>query len=91
MKKLAIALLSLPLATLGGAALAGDPAAGEAKAGMCLDCHFSDDFAGQGAAEIEALIRKALAGEIKHAAEIKNLAEGDIADVAAWFAQEGGQ
>lgn len=91
MKKLAIALLSLPLAALGGAALAGDPAAGEAKAGMCLDCHFSDDFAGQDAGEIEALIRQALAGEIKHAAEIKNLAEDDIADVAAWFAQEGGQ
>jgi cytochrome c553 len=91
MKRLTIALLALPLAALSGAALAGDVEAGKAKAEFCMECHFEDDFAGQSAAEIEALIRAALAGEIKHDAEIKDLAEADIPDVAAWFAHEGAQ
>jgi cytochrome c553 len=91
MKKLTIALLSLPLVAFSGAALAADHGAGKAKAEQCLDCHFEDDFAGQSAAEIEALIRAAIAGEVKHDAEIKDLAEEDIADVAAWFAHEGAQ
>jgi cytochrome c553 len=91
MKKLTIALLSLPLVAFSGAALAGDVAAGKEKAEWCLDCHFEDDFAGQSAAEIEALIRAALAGAVSHDAAIKDLAEEDIADVAAWFAHEGAQ
>jgi len=91
MNKLAVALLALPLAAFSGAALAGDAAAGEAKADNCLECHMNDDFAGMSADEIEALIRDALAGKIKHGAEIKDLAEEDIADVAAWFAHEGAQ
>jgi cytochrome c553 len=91
MNKLAIALLSLPLAAIGGPVLAGDAAAGEAKTEACMECHFSDDFAGQSAAEIEALIRAARAGEFKHDKAVKELAEDDIADVAAWFAHEGAQ
>ena len=92
MKKYAIALVALPLVAFSGSAMAGDAAAGQAKADMCLDCHEpAEDFAGLGAAEIEAMIRAAIAGEVKHAAEIKDLAEEDIADVAAWFAHEGGQ
>jgi len=92
MNKFAIALVTLPLVAFSGAAVAGDAAAGQAKADICLDCHEpADDFAGLGAAEIEAMIRAAIAGEVKHSAEIKDLAEEDIADVAAWFAHEGGQ
>ena len=89
MKKLTIALLSLPFVAFSGAALAADHGAGKAQAEQCLDCHFEDDFADMSAAEIEALIRKAIKGEISHDAEIKDLAEEDIAPVAAWFAHEG--
>lgn len=89
MNKFAIALLSLPLAAISGNALAGDAAAGEAKAALCLDCHYADDFKGVSAEEIEAMIRAAQAGEVKHGEEIKGLAEEDIADVAAYFAHEG--
>jgi cytochrome c553 len=90
MNKFAIAVISLPLVVFSGAAMAGDHAAGEAKADVCLDCHEpADDFEGMSAAEIEARIRAARAGEFKHAAEIKDLAEADIKDVAAWFAHEG--
>jgi cytochrome c553 len=91
MQKLAIALISLPLAWSSGVALAGDPVAGEAKAEFCLECHYSDDFAGLSAAEIEEKIRAARAGKFRHDAEIQDLAEEDIPDVAAWFAHEGAQ
>lgn len=90
MNKFAIALLALPLAALSGAALAGDAAAGEAKAEVCLDCHApEDDFEGVDAAEIEKLIKAARAGEFDHGPEVTELAEEDIADVAAYFAAEG--
>lgn len=90
MNKLATALISFSLLAFSGAALAGDAAAGEAKADVCLDCHEpSEDFQGMSAADVEARIRAARAGEFKHAAEVKDLAEEDIADVAAWFAHEG--
>jgi len=89
MRKLALAVLSLPLVAFSGAALAGDAAAGEEKAALCMDCHYADDFPNLSAEEIEAMIRAALAGEVKHDEEIEALAEEDIADVAAYFAREG--
>jgi cytochrome c553 len=89
MRKLGIALLSLTLAAFSGAAFAGDAAAGEEKATLCLDCHFSDDFPNLSAEAIETMIRAARAGEVKHSEEINELAEEDIADVAAYFAHEG--
>lgn len=89
MNKFAIALISLPLVAFSGAALAGDAEAGKAKGDFCLDCHEpAEDFAGLDAAAIEGMIRAARAGEVKHAAEIEDLAEEDVADVAAWFAAE---
>lgn len=85
-----VTLAALPLLACSGLALAGDVAAGEAKADACLDCHENDYFAGVSAEEIEALIRAGRAGEFEHKAdEIRELAEEDIADVAAWFAHEG--
>lgn len=89
MKILGIALLSLTLAAFSGATFAGDATAGEAKATLCLDCHFSDDFPNLSAEEIETMIRAGRAGEFEHGKEINELAEEDIADVAAYFAHEG--
>jgi cytochrome c553 len=92
MNKTATLLISLSLVAFSGAALAGDAEAGKAKGDFCLDCHEpAEDFAGLDAATIDAKIRAAQAGEIKHAAEIEDLAEEDIADVAAWLAAEGAQ
>jgi cytochrome c553 len=90
MKKIAVALLALPLAAFGATALAGDPAAGEAKADLCLDCHEpAEDFAGMSAEEIAAKIRAAQSGDFKHKDIINELPAEDIDDVAAWFAHEG--
>lgn len=90
MNKLKIALLSLPLLAFSGATLAGDPAAGEGKADACLECHEPDYFVGEDAAAIEGFIREVRAGEIEHKDDApRDLAEEDIADVAAYFAHEG--
>jgi len=88
MKKFAIALISLPLVAFSGAALAGDAEAGAAKAEACLDCHMTDDFSGLGAEEIQGLIVAARGSE-DHDPVINDVAEEDIADVAAYFAHEG--
>lgn len=90
MKKLAVTLFSLPLIAFSGAALAGDHGAGADKADVCLDCHMPDDFAGASADEIEAKIRALIAGDVSHPVDVEeDLAEEDIAPVAAWFAHEG--
>lgn len=92
MNKLAILLASLPLTALAGTALASDPAAGEAKADACLECHEPDYFVGEDADAIAAMIREVRAGEIEHKDDApRDLAEEDIADVAAYFAHEGGK
>lgn len=92
MKKLAIALFSMPLIAFSGAALADGHGAGADKADICLDCHMPDDFAGASADEIEAKIRAVIAGDVSHPIEVEeDLAEEDIAPVAAWFAHEGAQ
>lgn len=91
MRKGLIALAVLPLAAFSGGALAADAAAGEAKAETCLDCHEAADFEGMSAEEIEASIKDALAGEIKHPPAISEITEADAADVAAWFAAEAGE
>ncbi|MGD9386955.1 MAG: hypothetical protein PVI87_01880 [Gammaproteobacteria bacterium] len=90
MKKLAIALVSLPLLLGSAAALAGDAAAGAEKAAPCLDCHLNDDFSGLSAEDIAGMITAAQSSD-DHDPIIKDLAEGDVADVAAWFAHEGSQ
>jgi cytochrome c553 len=81
--------LAMSCLAFSGSVWAGDPAAGEAKAEACLDCHEpSEDFAGMTAAEIEARINAARAGEFKHKDVIKEVPEEDIPDIAAWFDSE---
>lgn len=88
--RMIVPILTLAAMALPPAAFADHP--GEAKAEICLDCHEpSEDFAGMTAEEIEATIRAARAGEVKHKDVIKELPEEDISDVAAWFAAEGAE
>jgi hypothetical protein len=73
--------------------MAGDAAAGEAKADVCASIAMSPPkiLPGPRGCRDRGDASGPRAGEFKHSAEIKDLAEEDIADVAAWFAHEGGQ
>lgn len=88
-KLLLVAALAGSALVVSGAAVAGDAKAGKAKAEPCLECHEpAEDFAGVSAAEIEASLKKIVAGTMKHKEKIK-LSDADIADIAAYFAAAG--
>jgi cytochrome c553 len=93
-------LLGLSL-SLGGTVLAaGDPAAGDAKSTTCLGCHGVPGYTnvyptyrvpklgGQHAQYLVAAMQAYQAGHRGHDtmhAQISNLSEQDMEDIAAWF------
>ena len=70
-------------------ATAGDPAAGEAIYDeQCADCHEPDDFEGESAADIAALIgSEDTASMHKKKADLAKLSPEDVANLAAFYAQ----
>lgn len=72
-----------------GAAAAGDPAAGEAiYEAQCADCHEPDDFEGESAEDIAALISSEDTASIhKKKADMSKLSAEDVANIAAFFAK----
>ncbi|MEJ2515876.1 MAG: hypothetical protein P8102_11725 [Gammaproteobacteria bacterium] len=84
MKRIAIALISLPFALASTAALGAD---GASKAEVCLDCHEASDFEGMSADEIATAIKGMMASE-DHPEVIQELDAADVPDVAAYFAAE---
>lgn len=70
-------------------ATAGDPAAGEAIYNEnCADCHEPDDFEGESAADIAALIgSEDTVSMHKKKADMSKLSPEDVANLAAFFAQ----
>ena len=70
-------------------ATAGDPAAGESIYDeQCADCHEPDDFEGESAADIAALISSAdTASMHKKKADLTKLSPEDVANIAAFYAQ----
>ncbi|MGD8976750.1 MAG: c-type cytochrome [Gammaproteobacteria bacterium] len=70
-------------------AAAGDPAAGEAIYDeQCADCHEPDDFEGESAADIAALISSEDTASVhKKKADISKLSAEDVANIAAFFAK----
>lgn len=59
---------------------------GRTKAEACLACHFADDFLGESAQDILALIEATQAPGTTHPERANELDEDDIADIAAFFA-----
>ena len=56
-------LVFLPLAFWGMSAMAGDVEAGKAVfEANCADCHYADDFAGESADDIVAMIKSVTGG-----------------------------
>lgn len=82
--RIRILLFSTVLALTSPVALAGDAEVGKAKAEPCMECHYSDDFAGESAGDIVVLI-EATKDDSKHKAT-HELSDADIAAIAAYFA-----
>lgn len=73
-------------ATVAGAA---DVAAGKATAqAKCVECHEADDWEGESAASLQALISDIVAGKVKHKKKIE-LTPAEIANIAAYWGQGG--
>ena len=80
-------LFSLPLVLWGTAALAGDAEAGKAVfEASCADCHYEDDFAGESAEDITAMIKSVTGGEVEHKGDASGLSDEDVANIAAYWA-----
>lgn len=68
---------------------AADVAAGKAAAqAKCVECHEADDWEGESAASLEALIADIVAGKVKHKQKLA-LSPAEIANIAAYWGQGG--
>lgn len=67
---------------------AADAVAGKAAAQKCVACHEADDWEGESAASLEALIRDIVAGKVKHKNKLE-LSATEVADIAAYWGQGG--
>ena len=80
-------LLALPLALWGLSASAADVEAGKAVfEAACADCHYEDDFAGESAADITAMIKSVAGGQVEHKADASGLSDADVENIAAFWA-----
>jgi mono/diheme cytochrome c family protein len=82
-------LAAVPLLFWGAAAAAGDADAGKAAfEANCADCHYADDFAGESAGDIMAMIKAVKSGEVEHKAKESTdaLSDADVANIAAYWA-----
>ncbi|HWK73835.1 MAG TPA: hypothetical protein VNQ81_06165 [Povalibacter sp.] len=73
------------VAVCGAADVAAGKVAAQAK---CVECHEADDWEGESAASLEALIADIVAGKVKHKKKIE-LSPAEIANIAAYWGRGG--
>ena len=89
MLKQLITVLSMGiLASWSASTSAADPTAGKVAAQKCVACHEADDWEGENAASLEALIKDIVAGKVKHKSKL-DLSPAEISDIAAYWGQGG--
>lgn len=89
MNKLHIVSATCLLFAAGTAHAGGDTEAGAALfESVCGECHYEDDFSGESAADIAAMIKPIVDGEEEHDEDISKLSADDIANLAAYFASQ---
>ena len=54
----------------------------------CAECHYEDDFSGEAAEAISAMIGDIKAGKTKHSEDLAGLSEEDIKKLAEYFASQ---
>lgn len=89
MRAMKAIVFSLPLALWGLSATAADVEAGKAVyEANCAECHYEDDFSGESAADIEAMIKSVAGGQVEHKADASGLSDADISNIAAFWASQ---
>lgn len=87
MRNLTRLLIALPFLFWGASASAADAEAGKAVfEANCADCHYADDFAGESADDIVAMIKSVTGGQVEHKGDASSLSDEDIANIAAFWA-----
>ena len=67
----------------------GDAAAGkETFEEACESCHFEDDFVDEADSVLDDILMAILSGEIRHRGGFSGLTEKDIANLAAFLAEQ---
>lgn len=80
---------SVLLLGMTGVVQAADVTAGKQKVdAVCAECHEPADWKDSSEAELQALIKDAVAGKVKHPKKLQ-LSEADIANIAAYWASAG--
>lgn len=87
-KDLIILSAAIILASWAVSSNAADAAAGKVAAQKCVACHEADDWEGENAASLEALIKDIVAGKVKHKNKLE-LSAAEIADIAAYWGRGG--
>lgn len=89
MKKALITAASFLLIAAAGVQAGGDADAGAAVfENTCGECHYEDDFTGESAEDIAAMVKAVVAGETEHDEDLSGLSAEDIANVSAYFASQ---
>lgn len=83
-----LGIASLAMLFVGGTALAGEHGGEGLYGDKCADCHFEDDFSGESADAIAALIDEVKAGNTKHPADLAGLSEEEVRKLADYFASQ---
>jgi len=88
-KKVLITTASFLLIAAAGAQADGHIEAGaEIFENICSECHYEDDFSGESADDIAAMVKAVVAGETEHDEDLSSLSADDIANISAYFASQ---
>ena len=83
-----IGIVSLGLLFFAGTAVAEEQDGEALYNEKCAECHFEDDFSGEAADAIAAMIGDIKGGVTKHPEELAGLSEEDIKKLAEYFASQ---
>ena len=83
-----LGIVSLGMLFFAGAAVAEEQDVETMYKDKCSECHYEDDFSGEAAEAIAAMIGDVKAGKTKHPEDLSGLSEEDIKKLAEYFASQ---
>jgi len=83
-----VGIVSLGMLFFAGAAVAEEHDGETLYNDKCSECHYEDDFSGEAAEAIAAMIGDIKAGKTKHPEDLAGLSEEDLKKLAKYFASQ---